>query len=386
MAIRYAANATELTTRLGESSGGDTIILSDGSYGSYTFSQTFASDVTVIAENALGAVFEWTIFNNASHIVFDGMRVNWEGHSSMFIQGSSSYITVRNCEIGEASGYGSNEAYYGIHCPSGNIDNIVIDNNYIRHVQNCIVLFQYATNVTITNNIFDYYGADAIKMEGTINGLVENNFVGAPGVGYHSRTAAQAPGAHPDFAQGGSGTTNITFRGNVMLPAADSPDTRMEGIFGDWNSCLIELNVFASSSIEMIDVNSNCTIQYNTLVYVNGQSDNYYHNDIILAGTGNTSNYNVYTQTDGSQGPLGTNIRIQTTNSGGSYFDEDQFVNFTGQYGVQIEDLLPAEGADIGTLGAYDRIVELAGLTTPTKPALAGGQVLLINGLPLLGS
>ena len=76
------SNATELTNWLNAASGGDSEVLADGSYGDFTVTQSFASEVTLTAQNENGPTFDSLTFNGASYVTFDGVEVEMPSGSS----------------------------------------------------------------------------------------------------------------------------------------------------------------------------------------------------------------------------------------------------------------------------------------------------------------
>ena len=75
MATINVSNSSQLSSALSAASGGDTIILANGSYGDLTISQDYAGKVTLQAANDLGASFG-KVKISGSNVTLDGVSIN----------------------------------------------------------------------------------------------------------------------------------------------------------------------------------------------------------------------------------------------------------------------------------------------------------------------
>ena len=70
------SNASQLQSALAAAKPGDVVLLANGEYGTVTIDRNYSADVTIKAQNPLGAKFDQIIVNNSSHLVFDGIHVD----------------------------------------------------------------------------------------------------------------------------------------------------------------------------------------------------------------------------------------------------------------------------------------------------------------------
>lgn len=398
MPTHNVSNDADLTYALSVAVGGDTIICANGSYGGRTITNDYASDVTIIAANQHQAVFGRIQISGGTHIVLDGLRINADGQFNMlYIYGGSSYITVQNCDIGADNANMSSQQ--GMRVKDSSY--ITIQDNYVHHVIDCIVLNEVSSNFTVLRNHVDYMGADGFKAVGIDTCLFQGNY-GMDHIIYNSS-------AHNDFIQFENATyssTNWTIRDNYVLPQpwAGSPqspgDPSCQGIFagGLLKNSLIENNLFLVINLHGITVGDNCTVRNNTVINVNsggwwisedsGVADAF--SSTIEVDANGTVENNVWTSSS-NYGVSGTNVILQSQfGSGAGYYTLDQFVALSSTgIGQDPAGLLPAVGSDIGTKGAYALILDLAGEATPAAPSIPGtptisgaeyvGQVLTAN-------
>ena len=140
MATINVSNATQLASALSAASGGDTIVLANGSYGDITIGNDFSSDVTLVAAEPQGAQFG-KVTVTGSHVALQDVEIN-----GAFIIESADSISVFDSRLTSynAAKYSSNITFVGNDIGGGftqnhglNIgetSNFRIADNYIHEV------------------------------------------------------------------------------------------------------------------------------------------------------------------------------------------------------------------------------------------------------------
>ena len=353
MAEISVSNASQLAAALRSAQAGDEILLESGDYGNFDFNGHNYSDYVTIrsADGNQGATFDGVTFTNSSHIRIDGVHVDSpsNGSSSSAIvrfEASSNNIQFMNSEV-NAPIDDEYWGHYAFHVAGA--DNIRIEGNNVHNVKDGVWAVS-ASNVEIVGNEFDMLGRDTIKFA-SINGLLIEDNVGP-------RSVFAQPGAHIDFIQGQGSSSNITIRGNLLLPENGYSS---QGIFlGDavYNNVLIEQNILYNTLVRAISVNdgTNIVAQNNTVLTVPGQG---HKQASIILPSGSTSRDNIVGSNQG--GPNGSNFYAEWDDPSSAYYYDKLFVNASTGQGVTLEDLRPVEGgpADNPNLGAYLRLMEL---------------------------
>ena len=238
----FVSGAAELTTALQNATGGETIVLANGNYGSLTLEKNYTSYVTIQSANPLGAFFNGIGLHNVTYVIFDGVKT-----TGLYMDGYStnSYWKFKN---GASLNFymGGNRDIYSVH------------------------------HYEITGNTIGPSDGDYMRIAGNNHhGLVENNT-------FHDMVVMN-PDAHPDFIQftrsydtGYERYTphDITIRGNVMY---DDPATGVIGTQGisvsdggsdGYRGILIEQNMIRSVLTNAIVIHSgveNVVVRNNTL-------------------------------------------------------------------------------------------------------------------------
>ena len=353
MSTITVSTASELSAALRSAQAGDEILLESGDYGNFDFNGHNYSDYVTIrsADGNQGATFDGVTFTNSSHIRIDGVHVDSpsNGSSSSAIvrfEASSNNIQFMNSEV-NAPIDDEYWGHYAFHVKGA--DNIRIEGNDVHNVKDGVWAVS-ASNVEIVGNEFDMLGRDTIKFA-SINGLLIEDNVGP-------RSVFAQPGAHIDFIQGQGSSSNITIRGNLLLPENGYSS---QGIFlGDavYNNVLIEQNILYNTLVRAISVNdgTNIVAQNNTVLTVPGQG---HKQASIILPSGSTSRDNIVGSYQG--GPNGSNFYAEWDDPSSAYYYDKLFVNASTGQGVTLEDLRPVEGgpADNPNLGAYLRLMEL---------------------------
>lgn len=355
------SNLSQLKSALAQVSGGETIKLQDGYYGSIDISKDFASKVTIEAINLHKVTFADIDVPGGSNIHLDGLVIE----SQPRIDQNAHHVTISNSIL-------KNALYVR------DVDNIVIDNNDISGGYNTLTLND-VTNFTITDNYIHHADSDIVRITGTSKyGLFENNTV--------YDVAAVKPD-HPDLVQmfgTSEGTpSNIIFRGNHLSDDPATGSVYGQGFFfsdptnGGYKNILIEdnlINVGSPNSIYIWGGQENVVIQNNTLIPWPGGGG------AIIVIAEKSGGWN----SDGTTivGNIAKTILNETNvpDVSDNYFygrDADLDELFSGD-GRQWQDFVPVDGSpiDLSTgLGASSRLTDLMNGTssggstpTPTEP------------------
>lgn len=347
------SDASGLSSALSSASGGDTINLANGSYGSFNFSSySYASMVTVQADNQHLAIFGHLDFSGATNLTIKDIRVNGGNGKIIDLVGVEDLVLDGIMLRGPGPVSGSYAIYQG----GGNGARITVKNCDMQDTDVGPTFFS-SEDVTLTNNYVDGVLSDYYKF-GNIDGLLFENNTGG------GNTYPEAS-THTDFVQCQDPMANATFRGNLFL--AQNTE-RPQGIFisgeGGHSNILIENNIIYSGKVNAIYVNDGTGIvaQYNTCLSPPGLG---HGSAVVGLPSGSTSQYNIVTNTLANSGPSGTNLTVQKSDSGEDYYVDDYYVNGSVGLGVTIEDLAPVEGSAAETIGAFARIAELLGTSAP---------------------
>ena len=371
--IFSVSNAAELSAALASAQGGDRIELAGGDYGKVSIANDFASDVTIVsADPDDPAIFGELHINGATHIVFDGLLLDYihaEGDAAWvtpFTVTNSSFVTIRNSVIdGDlVGGFG-----YGKGLLVKHNNNITIENNEIFNFQLAISVGNSSDVVVRANDIHSVRseGLNSFDVHGL---LVEGNWI-------HDFKTNPALPEHPDMIQfwnvvEGQFSENVTIRGNFL----DSGD-------GNWTqnilitntaptmtpaeyhqNFLIEDNIIYNAQIHGISVYQNIDgvqILNNTLLY-NLDADAGLPGSgaprINLGGTntslnvvieGNIAEHDV-TLFQPLPYQIGSNYLVQHSNPNGASYYGNRFVNALVD-GPGLADLRALPGGEIETLG-----------------------------------
>lgn len=260
----YVSNDAELKEALADATGGETIILKDGTYSAISSTRDFEDAITIKAENHLGASIESITLKNAQGFAVDGLDIP----GGMSVRDNSSEISVSNSKIGTLL-YFRDASYITVH------------NNEIAADGSGLILNSTHDFTVTHNNIHDAV-EDLIRVTGnSYNGLVENNIVSdlLPSLNGN----AHGEKTHSDlfqFLAGKDGTPHdITIRQNLFYDDPDTGDFGGQGIFvsdpgaGGYRNILIEDNLISVASPNSITINGgqeNVVVQNNTLMPSNG--------------------------------------------------------------------------------------------------------------------
>src|SRR6056297_174587 len=219
----------ELLSALSSATGGDTIELAGGDYGSLSlidgttdFSVDFDAAVTIrSADPETPASFAWMNLRGVSNltfdsVVFDSIFTGAEVWTAPFKVHDSTGITIRNSlfegELASDTGDASADGFAtGIGLSVGSSDNITIENNEFATWYRGMT-FGGSTNVEIVENDIHSIALDGMNFVTMQNVLIEDNYI---------HDFARGPSGHSDMIQfwtrGTSApSTDIIIRGNTL--------------------------------------------------------------------------------------------------------------------------------------------------------------------------
>lgn len=361
MATINVNNRSELQSALGSASGGETILLGNGTYGSVRISDDYASTLTVRAENPLGAELTGLTISGASNVRVDGVKVDsgvngGQGGKVVSVENGSRAIEILNSEV-----TGKEDNIYvghnGIYVNAST--DVTLRGNNVHDVDNGIVVFG-ARDITVADNTIDYYANDAMVFGGVKDTQITNNIS-------HGHVFPQSS-SHNDFIQfQGTPSSDVVISGNVFLAGTIASS---QGIFLNnthFSDITIEDNIIYTGMLRGINVTSGdgITVRNNTLLNVPGEI---HPGTNIFVPSGSTVEGNIVSA--GSGGTSGSNITLQNTNPNGPYYVGDYFVNGAAGRGVTLDDLQPVTGSAAEAKGAIGRLTELlgGGSSAPAKP------------------
>lgn len=364
MANIIVSNSSQLLSALKSSTGGETIVLNSGNYGTVNFSNLkFGSDVTIKSAVAQGATFDAINVTNTTNLRIDSVHVDSPSNSGRALVNieNSQGIDIVNSEIN-----GKVDTIYPISGPTfgiyvaGSSSNIRVENNNVHDVLNGMAFFG-TEKINVLDNTVNRVGADAFKFAAVDTALIENNT--GPTHAYNSATS------HADFMQfQGGASSNVVIRGNVFVP---QNDVYMQGIFmagdGGHTNITIEQNIIYTGMTNGILVSNghNVKIHYNTVI--NAVNDD---GASRIIASGADVQHNIFSGKTGATS--GTNVQIQHTNDQGNYYYDDLFKSALDGSVVTLADLKPVAGSVAEKAGAYIRIMEVlggvdsSGTTSPT--------------------
>ena len=344
MATINASNSSELNSAISRASGGDTILLSNGSYGNLTITQDFASNVTIKAASALGASFGAVKVSGGSNITLDGFNMNGR-------------LTIENSDrVTFANGAGT--SWHEV-LSSSNVN--VVNNNFKGTLN-----LDNVKGFRVADNYIHEVDNDLLRiLGGSSNGVVENN-----------KLWDQIPIRFPDgttthtdalqmFSNGSGTPHDIVISGNHIY---DNPATGAtgnlwgQGIFlggptGGYRNITIEDNLVDTGSPNAIYISvgiSGNVIRGNTVL----------GSGTIAALSGDSSGTTIYDNV------VKKITALNGAKTGDNHFyvnESDLFQN--GGDGARWEGFLPKAGSavDFGSgYGALGRLAEL--LNGGSKP------------------
>ena len=270
MAILRVSNQGQLDSALRSAGGGDTILLSSGTYDNLTLNDRFEQKVTIASEAGNPAVINQMLLRGAANIELKGLKFDYvpgrSGDNPFWIEGGRG-ITLVDIDIeGKASGqYGA-----GVGLRVKNSQDIEILNSEVSNFRNGFA-FTNSDNVRVVNNDFRGMSNDSMLLGGMTGMVIQGNDFRA----MNSNPAVQ----HKDMIQfftgsGSPASRDIVIRDNVI----DNPEHSHAIFFtnpmansGDrgayYQNIVIENNDIRSAHAHGISINNGdgVTIRNNTL-------------------------------------------------------------------------------------------------------------------------
>ncbi|MBL9060309.1 MAG: right-handed parallel beta-helix repeat-containing protein [Mangrovicoccus sp.] len=215
------SDAAGLKAALAAATGGETIRLAAGSYGSLALSN-FHVPVTLVGDPAAPAVLTGFDLDDVDGLSIDGLTFDytyrvgsgtWADFAS--VQNSRD-ITIRNAvfdgDVASGTGTSADGTGAGRGLRISASDNILIENSELHTFWKGLGIGD-STNVTVRNNDFHSMRSDVMSISATDNLLIENNH-------FHDRLEGPEED-HGDMIQAHSRgatapLTNLTIRGNLF--------------------------------------------------------------------------------------------------------------------------------------------------------------------------
>lgn len=277
-----------LTEAISNMSGGDTVILKDGTYGYIHINTgtTYSGGVVIAAETPLGARINGSIYvSNADNVTFKNLYVAPDSTSDLQyssvceVESGCAGIVFEGCKI-----QGRHDVSTFLSWTDANWQSYVTKLFYLALadgvvIRNCILnvggevnypMVQACDNMVLEYSIARHSGADTLKLKdgNTLRGCWFSDMFAIDGA------------QHTDIIQRDSpGGTNITIDGNILVewtygagvtpPTSGYGDAQGIGMFDGSNSGhTITNNVIYCLSQHGITINNptNCVVSNNTIV------------------------------------------------------------------------------------------------------------------------
>lgn len=291
------STSAELKTAMAKATGGDTILLATGNYGSLNLAQnsgfdiTYDSQITIrSADPANPATFTGMDIQNAANIKIDSVVFDYTFKSTdalslrPFVVSNSSGITISNSVFdGDvASGRSAQDNGFGtgVGFAARGCTNLTFTGNEMTSFLNAANI-NGCKGVTITNNDIHSMRQDGLKFSQVSNVLIQDNQI-------HNFNGSITSGDHRDFIQFfTAGTTqpsaNITIRGNTLdigdgtftqsiFMRNDLVDKGLAGASMYYQNVLIENNAIYNDQAHGIEIGATngLTIRNNSVLHADG--------------------------------------------------------------------------------------------------------------------
>jgi len=228
-------NSSELSAALRTATGGETIVLAPGVYGQWRFSDSithsYSSPVTITSQDPNNqAIFKSINISNSQNLVLDHLTFDWgvddpvvsDTFYALVQTGNISNVTIQNSKFVGATindgstkdGYGSG---YGI--KGATVDGLVFENNEMINLNKAISVSQLDNSV-INNNYIHDIRSDGIFIGTTTNTKITNNIIDDLTPWYLPNGA----GDHGDMIQITKGIYNLEISGNYLNSGSNLGD------------------------------------------------------------------------------------------------------------------------------------------------------------------
>ncbi|MDT8392108.1 MAG: right-handed parallel beta-helix repeat-containing protein [Lentisphaeria bacterium] len=370
------ANAQELMEALTSATGGDTIKLASGDYGTLTISpfsgftgdRNFSAPVTIISENPEEpATFSGFHLQDVSNLTFDNITFDYQyspdGNSKPFLIRDSSGITIRNSLFDgdnlEGTGTVGDGYPFGTALLVRWSSDITIENNEMRTFLNGAQFMETTDIRFVSNNIHDMR-SDGTNFAEVQNVLIEDNY-------FHDFRTNMATGDHSDMIQfwttnTDAPSTDVIIRGNTF-DAGDggwtqtifmrngAVDSGGAGLEMFWKNILIEENIIVNGHLHGITVGATdgLVIRDNLVLSVPEGAENRHSspsirvadNSVNVAIEGNlTAGISGFTNQFDWQ--VADNVIVQNSNQNAAGYYGDIFLTSTTDDGVNSWALNPS--------------------------------------------
>ena len=381
------SNLSELYSALEATTGGETILLKGGDYGSFVLSPYGSIDpnlpegVTIKSIDPDNpAIFSEVYLRNAKNVTFDSVVFDYtfeEGQATShkpFIVRDSENITVQNSvfdgDLASGTGTESDGHGTGFAFTVTSSNNVVLQNNEIYNYMRGVTVGTTSNLEIIDNEIYSIR-SDGMTLSSIQGALIEGNYV-------HDFDAAEGSDDHRDMIQFfTTGTTepstNVTIRNNTLDVGSgdytqsifmrnEEVDSGKAGEEMFYQNILIEENTIINGHLHGVTVGEadGLVIRNNTLLHSDGgQLDGLdsgveipsinmkeVSKDVLI--TGNIT-YGIAGWTDQTDWTVEGNAFVQDQDFYASGWYGDFFIASTLATGEQVR-MLP--GTDLSALGA----------------------------------
>lgn len=371
------SNQQELESALEQSTGGETILLESGNYGSLDLrGMNFTSEVTIKSADPKDfAVIENVYMKDSSNISFDSLDFDFKtenGAHTNFYVWSSTGISVSNSNFdGDTEKDVDSDLFGG---PAGvafkafQSADITFENNKVESYQSGPTII-YSDDVSITNNELVGLRTDGIVVVASNGVLMEANHI-------HSFRSVAGSGEHIDSIQLFSSqqtepSTDITIRGN-FIDRGDGNFTQSIFIRNEavdaggageemfYRNILIEDNIIFNAHSHGITVGETdgLTIRNNTVLFSEGADGSSFSEPSIRVSDGATNVViedniadRVTANEEGGHQVSG-NILVQHNDPAADNYIGDLFVNALADADASVNDLRLVPNSDAANSGA----------------------------------
>ena len=278
------STAAQLSTALKQATGGETVLLNAGSYGSLNLSGiTFPSNVTVASANPNApAVFTGLHLKNVSNLSFDGVTFDYQAAvgapewTALFTISGGQNLAIRDSTFDGDVARGLSAAKDGYGTGKGlvvdGVNGFTLESSEMSSYYVGLQVFK-SQNVRIAGNDMSGFRSDASDFAQIDGIVIENNYI-------HDFRTAPGTGDHPDMIQFWTANTtvpskNIVIRGNHLdIGNGDLTQSVFMGSENGFNyfNVLIEDNAIYNGHINAIRLagTQGLTIRNNTILHNDG--------------------------------------------------------------------------------------------------------------------